>query len=349
MVVFLAEFDRVYNTKVQKEIQSKYGNYLASGFLQAVQVDSKWYPKLAGLKRNFNDSPKRVTWRAKQNVDFAFMFLYCANISDYYIQLEDDVLSAHSFVPQIKSFIKAQNRWTVLEFSELGFIGRLFRSSDVMRFAKFLLLFYDEQPVDWLIRYFMSAVVQRESILRKPTLFQHFGLQSSLEDKPGQQNKLKDRWFADEKFTKPLQGDNPEAKVITDIRVYDVHTPELAYLRANDFFWGIGVKDGQAIYVIFEAPVRLRRVAVSTGSSEHAGDILQKGRIEACSKVVATGAKQAKCGEQWQELGIFSKGQADAKDLENVLPSASAAVRIVATGSQKNWLIVYEIAVFVKK
>ena len=67
--------------------------------------------------------------------DFILMFHYAQNMSDFYLQLEDDVECANNFVPVIESFIKEQNEqtrangssWAMLEFCELGFIGKLFR------------------------------------------------------------------------------------------------------------------------------------------------------------------------------------------------------------------------------
>ena len=81
------------------------------------------------------------------------MFQYSANLSTYYIQLEDDVIAAPGFVPAIKDYIyKQKSHWAVLEFSELGFIGKLFRSTDLPKLTKFMMTFYEEQPIDWLIR-----------------------------------------------------------------------------------------------------------------------------------------------------------------------------------------------------
>ena len=43
--------------------------------------------------------------------------------------------------------IVINNWWSLMMFS-----GKLYKSSDLEQFAKFLLLFYQEQPVDWLYR-----------------------------------------------------------------------------------------------------------------------------------------------------------------------------------------------------
>jgi len=72
---------------------------------------------------------ERVRWRAKQVVDYAALFAFSAGQSEYYLQLEDDVLCAPGYVSDIRQFIEKHQRtvWAMLEFSELGFIGKLFR------------------------------------------------------------------------------------------------------------------------------------------------------------------------------------------------------------------------------
>uniref|UniRef100_A0A183EWE0 CCR4-NOT transcription complex subunit 11 n=1 Tax=Gongylonema pulchrum TaxID=637853 RepID=A0A183EWE0_9BILA len=67
--------------------------------------------------------------------------------------LEDDVISKAGFIKRVKEFI-AENEaedWLMLEFSSLGFIGKLFRSSDLTLLTQFIALFYQVKPVDWLL------------------------------------------------------------------------------------------------------------------------------------------------------------------------------------------------------
>jgi len=198
VVVFLADTDPEYNNESVATILKHHTDDVESGFIVIVQVSPGYYPQLTGLKRNFGDAPDRVQWRAKQVADFSLLFMYSANISQYYIQLEDDVRSAIGFVKSIRQYIGEQDRlhpdWSVLEFSELGFIGKLFRSSDLRRLAEFLMMFYVEQPIDWLFRYFKLSINQQQTYLRKPTVFQHFGVRSSFD--AVKDNMLKDRFVS---------------------------------------------------------------------------------------------------------------------------------------------------------
>jgi len=72
--------------------------------------------------------------------DYAALFEYAANQADYYLHLEDDVMCADSFIKNIRDYIGMQRKrrtvWAVLEFSELGFIGKLLRYSPI-----FMLIF----------------------------------------------------------------------------------------------------------------------------------------------------------------------------------------------------------------
>ena len=195
VVVFLADFDAEYKNESVTAILKHHHEDVASGFISIVQVSSSYYPRLSDLKRNFGDAPDRVEWRAKQVADYSLLFMYSINISKYYVQLEDDVRSSLGFLKSIRQYISEQDRfhpeWTVLEFSELGFIGKLFRSSDLERLAEFMTMFYVEQPVDWLFRYFKVATNQQQTFMRKPTVFQHFGIKSSFD--LSKENLLKDR------------------------------------------------------------------------------------------------------------------------------------------------------------
>ena len=154
--------------------------------------------------------------------------------------------NAYNFVGGISQFIKAQRSgWAVLDFSELGFIGKLFRSKDLEKLARFMLTFYDEQPVDWLLRLFRKSMAQGEVLLRKPTLFQHRGLKSSFPQI--KDNTLKDKYF--DEGDKPVHKDspppvdslasaNPPAVITTKVRHYGQYSPDKAYSGLG-YFWAI--------------------------------------------------------------------------------------------------------------
>ena len=89
------------------------------------------------------------------------------------------------------------DEWILLEFSHLGFIGKLFKTTDIPSIIEFIVMFYKDKPIDWLLDHYVFVKVcnmdkdakhcqrQKESVrIRfKPSLFQHVGTHSSLKGK----------------------------------------------------------------------------------------------------------------------------------------------------------------------
>lgn len=349
VIVFLADFDSSYNNRTASEIALKYGHHLQSGFFQVLQVSRDYYPPLENLKRNFNDEPSRVSWRAKQVMDYALMFLYSRNIASYYIQLEDDVMCGKNFLTGIRQYIdlKTPNGlWAMLEFSELGFIGKLFKSSDLEKLATFMTLFYEEQPVDWLMNYFRLSMGQGKVYLRKPTLFQHVGLKSSFDIT--KDNKLKDRFF--ESGIKPWVADNPPATLISDMPPFESNTVDLAYSSGSGFFWAAKVEAGNMICVVFEQKQQLSKVVVETGSEKNPNDRINNGTVFIGLKVGPMSLNAAdKICEDIVPISNFVNGRAEASLLDKGLTAPSSCIKILVTESQTNWVVFYQIAVFIVK
>ncbi len=343
VVIFLADFDTQYNENVVRNLTSSFLKYIDMGFFQIIQAAREFYPPLTGLKRNFKDKPARVSWRSKQVIDFAFMFLYSQNISQYYMQLEDDVICAPNFVPQIKQYIVHQRKhWAVLEFSELGFIGKLFKSTDLKKLAQFMMTFYEEQPVDWLIRYYRMAMAQHQILLRKPTLFQHVGQLSSFDiSKP---NPLKDRFF--DQGEKQWKGDDPPALVTTNLQAYDKWTVDLVYAAGTGFFWAKDVTAGSAIYIVFDEPHVLDRVAIETGEPGHPNDTLDAGIVELSPKLLKLEEKKVHCAD-FMVIGRFENGQFDEQNLQKKTSGrVTRCLRVAIQKDQVHWLVIRQIAVF---
>ena len=60
------------------------------------------------------------------------------------MQLEDDILSRPNYYERIKQYVYTQQirrpDWLVIEFTNLGFIGKLFKTSDLHTFITFFLM-----------------------------------------------------------------------------------------------------------------------------------------------------------------------------------------------------------------
>ncbi|CAG5993631.1 unnamed protein product [Menidia menidia] len=133
----------------------------------------------------------------------------------------DDIVARPNYFTTMKNFALQQpsEEWMILEFSQLGFIvwkrklvqfeaqrfrndsflcaGKMFKSLDLSLIVEFMLMFYKDKPIDWLLDHIMWVKVcnpekdakhcdRQKANLRirfKPSLFQHVGTHSSLAGK----------------------------------------------------------------------------------------------------------------------------------------------------------------------
>lgn len=196
VIILAADNDTNKRAKTIASLFDRYRHFFESGFFQVIATSQGLYPSFEKLDNTFNDKPERVAWRSKQNLDYSFMFAYSRNISEYFVMIEDDVVSAPGFVTDIRLAVAQQTKtypeWYCIEFSHLGFIGKLFRSSDLKKNAIFFYLFFRYQPGDMLLPHLYNLNTQFKRIVIKPTLFQHMGYHSSLGNVRG---AVKDKFF----------------------------------------------------------------------------------------------------------------------------------------------------------
>ncbi|XP_009070638.1 PREDICTED: alpha-1,3-mannosyl-glycoprotein 4-beta-N-acetylglucosaminyltransferase C-like [Acanthisitta chloris] len=338
VVVHLADEDPSWNVRVAVNIAQKFSRHILLGQLLLIHAPHELYPTLEGLKRNYNDPEARVKFRSKQNVDYAFLLAFAANLSSYYLMIEDDVWCAKSFLTAIRKALDSQqgSNWATLEFSKLGYIGKLYRSSDLPRLARFLLLFYQEMPCDWLLVHFRLLLTQKDVIRFKPSLFQHMGLYSSFQ---GTVNRLEDDDFQADAFDLP---DNPPASLYTSMSVFENYEPLKAYSSAEGYFWGKSPAAGSTFSIVFQQPARVSRVRVRTGSDERRGDILRSGVLELGRHRQADGRDCT----AYITVGTFEKGTLEQRGLERGIPSPVECVRIRVTQGQSEWLIIRSIDIW---
>ncbi|XP_009095592.1 alpha-1,6-mannosyl-glycoprotein 4-beta-N-acetylglucosaminyltransferase-like isoform X1 [Serinus canaria] len=337
VVVHLADTDPGWNVRVATTITQKFARHILLGQLLLIHAPPEFYPTLEGLKRNFNDAEERVKFRSKQNVDYAFLLAFAANLSSYYLMIEDDVWSARSFLTAIRRALASQegSNWATLEFSKLGYIGKLYRSSDLPRLAHFLLLFYQEMPCDWLLVHFRQLLTQKDVIRFKPSLFQHMGLYSSFQ---GTVNRLKDEDFQADALDLP---DNPPASLFTSMSIFENYEPLKAYSLAQGYFWGKDPAAGSTFSIVFQQPARVSRVRVRTGSLERPGDFLRAGLLE-----LGQHRDRGQDCSSYIPVGSFKKGTLEQQGLERVLPGPVECVRIRVTQDQSEWLIIQSIDIW---
>ncbi|KAI7801948.1 hypothetical protein IRJ41_018464, partial [Triplophysa rosa] len=163
-----------------------------------------------------------------------------------------------------------------------------FKSLDLPLIVEFILMFYKDKPIDWLLDHIMWVKVcnpekdakhcdRQKANLRirfKPSLFQHVGTHSSL---AGKIQKLKDKDFGKQTLHKGHA--NPLAEVTTSLKTYQHFTLEKAYL-GEDFFWAFTPVAGDFIRIRFFTPVRVERYFFRSGNIEHPGDKLFNTTVE---------------------------------------------------------------------
>ena len=92
-----------------------------------------------------------MSWRTMQALDYIFLWENAMKFP-LYLQLEDDVqINPGLFNFVISSInVNSKKNWFSLEFSPLGFIGKLFKSESLLSLTQYSKLFFDVKPIDWI-------------------------------------------------------------------------------------------------------------------------------------------------------------------------------------------------------
>ena len=328
IVVFLADSNATYCQEVLLKLKTKHGKLLEKGVMNIIQAKPEYYPNMANLKQNYGDSLNQVKWRSKQAADFALLFSFVAGMAEYHLQLEDDVKSSPDFVLKIKDGIKkhAKTMWAVLTFTNYStsFIGHLFKSVDLHKFSKYLLIFFDEQPVDWLLVWFINGMGQKKLINVKPPLFEHVGKISSLEDANVRNEKLTRQKKA--KIKSCIKTDNPlAANITTNMNTYGKNSFQNLYSCKGGEFWVSNVGQNLSLTIILQNIELVHMIAIKTGSASQPSDFIQNGSIQI--------GENQNC-RNLTEVGKFSSGLFK----EKFSPPKRVACVGLQIRQQENWV-----------
>ncbi|XP_061182810.1 alpha-1,6-mannosyl-glycoprotein 4-beta-N-acetylglucosaminyltransferase-like [Saccostrea echinata] len=346
IVIFLTDSNHTWVIERAKEIYKQFKEHVKTGFMQIVHPPHIAYPNFQYLERKYNDSMTRVAWRSKQNLDYSYLMTYSRNMSQYYLQLEDDVITTAGYLSKIKSFISQnlKKTWLFLRFSKLGFIGVLFKNSDLIKVAEFLLVLFDETPGDLLINELKRIKGQQKEIRIRPSLFQHQGLISSLENKI---QKIQDRDFPGYVKRKVIgwtpQSKNPEAEIFTNMSAYKTFQPEAAYYPEdnNDFFWAVDPKNSSFYRIIFKSPINITTISIKSGHEKHPDDKVTSASVSVSSVLKPNGDR---C-EKRTKVGLFEHGKfmlnsTNRENLNNV-----KCVSVDIHEDQKTWIVLHDILI----
>uniref|UniRef100_A0A8D1WJ31 Alpha-1,3-mannosyl-glycoprotein 4-beta-N-acetylglucosaminyltransferase A n=1 Tax=Sus scrofa TaxID=9823 RepID=A0A8D1WJ31_PIG len=330
IVVFIGETDIDYVHGVVANLEKEFSKEISSGLLEIISPPESYYPDLTNLKETFGDSKERV--------------------------LEDDIIVKQNYFNTIKNFALqlSSEEWMILEFSQLGFIGKMFQATDLTLFVQFIFMFYKEKPIDWLLDHILWVKVcnpekdakhcdRQKANLRirfRPSLFQHVGLHSSL---TGKIQKLTDK-----DYMKPLLLKihvNPPAEVSTSLKVYQGHTLEKTYM-GEDFFWAITPVAGDYILFKFDKPVNVESYLFHSGNQEHPGDILFNTTVEVLpfkseGLEISKETKDKRLEDGYFRIGKFENGVAEGMVDPKLNPISAFRLSVIQNSAV--WAILNEI------
>ena len=350
IVVFVADFDTEFRRRVKTDVMKQFPSEVQSGLIQCIIAPQGYYPPMENLPLLYGDSAQRVMWRSKQALDFSFLYFYCANLGQYFLQLEDDVLSEDNYLPKIKDFINSRtSKWSTLEFGARGCIGMLYKTMHLASLAKYCRMNYFLMPVDWLFRVFNEIWLygNEKSNVYEQAIFKHIGAYSSLDGQIRMLEDIKDIFNLEILRVPRVYNDasNPKAIVDTSISEHVAnYSIEKPYTGGN--FWGRRIVSGDSIRITFEKPVILKRFAVVSGSAVYPEDALEDSEVFVSEG--ATGACDSyrsiyiSVNEKVVDTGVISVDY-PVKCIKLVIDS----VRRDNYGSSK-WLVISEIDVWTR-
>ncbi|XP_029460628.1 alpha-1,3-mannosyl-glycoprotein 4-beta-N-acetylglucosaminyltransferase A isoform X2 [Rhinatrema bivittatum] len=320
IVIFIGETDLEYVHSVVGSLEKEFSTEISAGLVEIISPPVAYYPDWKDLKETFGDSKERVKWRTKQNLDYCFLMMYSQRKGIYYIQLEDDIVAKQNYFSTIKNFALqlSSEDWMILEFSQLGFIGKMFQAPDINLIVEFIFMFFKEKPIDWLLDHILWVKVC---------------------------NPEKD---ADKDFLKPLLHKmhvNPPAEVSTSLKVYQGHTLEKTYM-GEDFFWAITPLTGDYILFKFDKPVHVERYLFHSGNPEHPGDILLNTTVEILpvkheGLELSKETKDQRLEDGFVRIGKFENGVAEGAINPHLNPVS--AFRLSVLQNSGVWAILNEV------
>lgn len=170
VVVHLAAFELPWVIHASRRIQSEFQKEIAQGQLRGIHAPQMLYPQLDVCPPlcPHEDTPQHMKWRAKQNMDYAFLIWYSAPLAKYYLQLEDDLSFEQDWTSKLLGHVQTMpnitkdgnTAWRVIDFTGVGGLGKLIQADEAERLAQYMLLFYDQLPFDALLNRWMRAMTQ---------------------------------------------------------------------------------------------------------------------------------------------------------------------------------------------
>ena len=280
VTLFIADDNLTYVKELMMEVQHNFTREIEVGLLQVISRPYDFQPP-ENISSYFPENDEqRLRWRSNEVFDAAFLMYYSRDKADYYLMLEDDVESAKSYLQDIKEFLETHSSFIFASLAQFGSIGKLFPAHTLPKWATYLYTFYAEKPIDWLMADYinllschpmMSAENCKKAVAgnnprinAKRGLFQHIGLQSSLE---GKIQKIVDRGFRTTPGSNPHH--NPVPLYVKSSFTSDADKDPLSVYSDSgglkESFMAIDPRVGERLSVRFSQPYKVNRILVRTG------------------------------------------------------------------------------------
>jgi len=258
------------------KLYDRFKHEIKAGILTVISPSNNIYPQFKNIDLNesgqrlpYGNSIKRSNWQAKLSLDFAFLFSYCSQLqSNYFLNLEDDVVPINKkFVSDILLFTKEQNEkyphWSSLIFSNWLSIGRLYRTRELKKLVDLILISYEKQPVDFIMHHFdvIQMADRSREFRRKPSLFDHIGDISTMEEGPWIKQKYNIR-------LNQLKLQNPPAVLSTNMSQWQGYNLNYAYFpsnKSNHYFWGRKFSKGDVMDITLNETSTVKSIRIFTG------------------------------------------------------------------------------------
>ncbi|XP_027699208.1 alpha-1,3-mannosyl-glycoprotein 4-beta-N-acetylglucosaminyltransferase-like protein MGAT4E [Vombatus ursinus] len=341
VLVHLADSDPDWLNETVSTIVSHFTPQILRGQLLVIHAPSAAYQHLWAQPYTVFNFSDIKSFQSKQMLDYAFLMSFAANLSDYFLMIEDNIWCTRHFVTTILQELEARKDkpWTIMESANHGLVGKLCHSRDLPKLAGFLLLFYQDESPDLLLFHFRSLQGQQDPIHLSAFLFYHFDSYSSFLPHDLYTCEIPDsEKFQEYNFDIP---DNPPAFIYTDMQTLQNYLPKNVYSLDETFFLAPDAVPGHQLIVILNKNSNVIRVQVLTGTAVEKLQSLE-GKVELGSN--PTG--ESKHCTKYTFLGQLWDGQLDCRVRYRQTGHGVSCVRLVVT-SPKPWVLVRHINIWV--
>lgn len=224
ILVFIAETEIRYRKLILADLLEHFADKIQKENLIQIIVPEKNFYVGQDLEINENfpnwgDSPDRIKWRTKQNLDYIYLwkmvdqFYSDGNGFDYFLQLEDDVnVKINDLYGEIIKRVEKNNQklrtsmkdsWLMVDFLNQGFIAKMFRRPVLKQLIEYSSIYFQSKPCDWIVNQFITGLICSPEYTRIecnaklgqysfkntiPAMFQHAGKFSSLNGQVREKN-----------------------------------------------------------------------------------------------------------------------------------------------------------------